>query len=160
MNEIFFAKLGLSFIIGGVWVSITTIAAEKFGTKIGGIIAGAPATMAIALFFIGWTQTPSFAAQATTIIPAVMGINTLFVIIYIVLSRFNFYLSILTSLIFWFILTLGLIFLKFDNFICSIAVYIACLVFSYYIIEKRMHIKSETQKTTQYSLLQLILGQA
>ncbi|MFC1912137.1 DUF3147 family protein [Chloroflexota bacterium] len=156
MNEIFLAKLGLSFIIGGAWVTFATIAAERLGTKIGGIIAGAPSMISIALFFIGWTQTPSFASQATTIIPITMGINTLFVIIYVVLSRFNFYLSILTSLIFWFTLTLLLVFLKFDNFICSIVVYIACLAFSYYILEKRMRIKSETQKNIQYSLLQLI----
>ena len=157
MNEIFFAKLGLSFIIGGVWTTLATVAAERLGTKLGGIIAGAPSMVSIALFFIGWTQTPSFASQATTIIPITMGINTLFVIIYVVLSRFNFYLSILASLILWFILTLGLIFLKFDNFIYSIVVYIVCLAFSYYILEKRMHIESEAQKNIQYSLLQLIL---
>ncbi len=160
MSETFAIKLCLSFIVGGAWVTFITILAERFGTKLGGIIAGAPATTAIALFFIGWTQTPTFASQATTIIPIVMGINVLFVVIYIILSRFNFYLSILVSLFFWFILTLGLIFLKFDNFALSLVGYVVILALSYFIVEKRMRIKSETGKNIQYGAFQLLLRAA
>ena len=155
MSEIFLVKVGLSFIIGGAWATFATIAAERFGTKLGGIIIGAPATVSITLFFIGWTQTPAFASQATTIIPIIMGINILFIVVYIILSRFNFYLSILASLVFWFIFTLGLIFLKFNDFIYSLVGFIVLIALSYFILEKRMHIKSESQKNIHHSLLQL-----
>ncbi|MFC1955801.1 DUF3147 family protein [Chloroflexota bacterium] len=32
----------LSFIVGGTWIALVTVLAEKFGTKLGGIIAGFP----------------------------------------------------------------------------------------------------------------------
>ena len=89
MNEIFLVKVGLSSIAGGAWATFATIAAERFGTKLGGIIVGAPATVSITLFFIGWTQTPAFASQATTIIPIIMGINILFIVVYLILSRLS-----------------------------------------------------------------------
>ena len=42
MDDIFFLKLALSFIVGGAWIALTTVLAEKFGTKLGGIFAGLP----------------------------------------------------------------------------------------------------------------------
>ena len=156
MSENFLVKLGLSFIVGGAWATFATIIAERFGTKLGGIIAGVPAPASIALFFMGWTQTPTFASQATTIIPIMMGINALFVVIYAVLSRFNFYLSVTVSLVFWFFLALGLIFLKFNNFTHSLIGFAVFLAFSYFILEKIMEIKSETRKNVQHNIFQLL----
>ena len=83
MTEIFFLKLALSFIVGSVWISTATILAEKFGTKVGGILAGLPSTMVVALFFIGWTQTPQIAAEAATVVPIIMGIDAVFIVVYV-----------------------------------------------------------------------------
>lgn len=156
MSEIFLLKLCLSFIVGGAWVSFATVIAERLGTKLGGIIAGVPSTVVIALFFMGWTQTPTFASQATTIIPIIMGINALYVVVYVVLSRFNFYLSVLISLVFWFILALGFIFLNFSDFTHSLIGFAVFLAFSYFILEKRIDIKSETRKNIQHNIFQLL----
>ncbi len=39
-----------------------------------------PSSIVIGLFFIGWTQTPLLAAQATVIVPTAQGISALLVI--------------------------------------------------------------------------------
>ena len=38
--EPFTLKLILSFIVGAIWVTGATILAEKYGTKLGGVIVG------------------------------------------------------------------------------------------------------------------------
>ena len=144
-------------VIGSIWITSATIIAEKFGTKLGGLITGIPFTAMISLFFIGWTQTTIFASQSTTIVPIIMGINTLLVVIYIILTPFNFYLAIVTSLIFWFISSLGIVFSGFDNFTHSLIGLAVLLAFSYFVLEKKTIIKSEGRQSTQYSVLQILL---
>lgn len=136
MDDIFFLKLVLSFIIGGAWITLATVLAEKFGTKLGGVIAGLPSMTAVALFFIAWTHTPFIASEATTIIPVAMGVNALFVLVYSLLAKYSFWLSLAAALGLWFALSLGLVLLKFDNFPLSLAGFVALLAFSYFILEK------------------------
>ena len=156
MTNIFLFKLILTFIVGSVWITLATIIAERSGTKLGGVIAGLPSTVVIALFFIGWTQTPLIASQSTSIMPIVLGINILFALIYILLSRVNFYLSIFTSLIVWFIFSLGLVFLNLNNFIYSLIGFLLLLAFSFYILEMKSDIKSEGKKDIKYTFPQLL----
>src|SRR5579862_5879149 len=82
VDSLFLFKLALTFLVGSLWLTGATILAERFGSKIGGVIAGMPSTIVIALFFIGWTQTPLAASQATVVVPLVMGIDGLFIITY------------------------------------------------------------------------------
>lgn len=67
MNTFLF-KLILMFAVDGIWILLVTVLVEKYGTKSGGVISGIPSTTAITLFFIGWTHTPTFASQTTTLI--------------------------------------------------------------------------------------------
>ena len=87
MEISFWYKLGLSFVVGSVWVTLSTITAERYGSKIGGLIGGLPSTAVVALLFIGFTQTPLAASEATTIMPLAQGFNGLFIIVYLLLVR-------------------------------------------------------------------------
>ena len=103
MDISFWFKLALSFIVGSLWVILTTVSAEHFGSKIGGLIGGLPSTVVIALFFIGYTQTPLIAAQATTIMPLAQGLNGLFVLSFMLFSRWGLGLALTGSLAIWLI---------------------------------------------------------
>jgi len=152
----FLLKLILSFFVGGLWITLATILAEKAGTKLGGVIGGLPSTSLISFFFIGWTQSTLIASQATSILPIMMGVSALFVVIYILLSKINFYLAIISALMFWFLCSLGLILLKFSNFIISLVVYVILIIISYYILEKKSTIISEGKKTIKYTFQKLL----
>ena len=56
MTDTFILKLALSFFIGGLWITIASVAAERLGSKIGGVIGGLPSTAVVAFGFVGWTQ--------------------------------------------------------------------------------------------------------
>lgn len=154
--DMFLFKLILTFAVGGTWISFVTVLAEKYGTKIGGVIAGFPSTAAIALFFIGWTHTPVFASQTTTLIPMITGINAFFVVIYILLSKRNFYIALISAFVFWLIFSLLLVKINFNHFLYSILGAIIMALLAYYILEKRSGIKSEGKKIVKNTVPQLL----
>src|SRR6185437_15423911 len=80
MSDLFTLKLCLSFFVGGLYVVIATVFADKFGSKIGGLISGLPSTVLFGLLFIAWTQNTQAAVDATTPIPAVVGVACFFLI--------------------------------------------------------------------------------
>ena len=63
MDLSFWIKFGLSFLVGGVWVTLSSVAAERFGSKAGGLIGGLPSTIVVTLLFIGLTQSAERAAE-------------------------------------------------------------------------------------------------
>ena len=152
MDHTFLLKLLLSFIIGGIWITFATIIAERFGSKLGGVIAGIPSTIIISLFFIGWTQSPIIASKATTVVPIIMGIDALFVVVYALLSNRKFYIALVGALIFWAVSSFILALVGFDSFLISLIGFVVLVVLSYYILEKRYSFPSESPKYTKYTL--------
>jgi hypothetical protein len=152
MIDPFILKLGLSFIAGSLWITMGTVLAERYGTKIGGLVAGLPSTILVSLFFIAWTQSLETAVAATTVVPVVGGINCLFIIAYIYLIRVNFWLAFAGALAVWFLLSLVLVIIQFDSFPFSLTAYVCMLLFSYWVAETRLKIKSESGKKMRYTL--------
>src|SRR5512136_435410 len=101
MDASFWLKLTLSFIVGSLWVTLTTLSAERFGSKIGGVIGGLPSTVVIALLFIGITQSSQVAAQSTTVMPLAQGLNGLFVLAFMLFIRRGLVPAILIALALW-----------------------------------------------------------
>jgi hypothetical protein len=123
-DYIFYFKVFLSFLTGGIFTAITLYAAEKYGPRVGGIIAGLPSTTAVGLFFIGYTQTPQAASQAASLMPAAVGGSLVFVIVYVGLCRkIGYKLSLLTASVVWLAISLPLAYYRFEN------IYIATLFF-------------------------------
>ncbi|MFH1276549.1 MAG: DUF3147 family protein [Candidatus Woesearchaeota archaeon] len=153
--DIFLFKLILTFIVGGIWVNLGIVLAERYGTKIGGVIIGLPSTVAVTLFFIGWTQSVLFASQSTTIIPIIMGVSGLFVVIYILLAKRGFLLAIISALMFWLLFSLILVKINFNNLLYSIIGLIILMFISYFILETKSKVKSEGKQLIKYTAWQL-----
>ena len=152
----FIIKLILSFLIGGLWVTVATGLADRHGTKVGGFIAGLPSTALLSLFFIGWTQSPIIAVQATTIIPAIGAVNALFLLVYISLVRKNFWGALGGSFLVWFGCSFTLIFLDFDKFLISIFIYIAVLFGCFFLIEQVLRVESKQPRPVNNTLKTLL----
>ena len=94
-------RLVLSFVVGGAWVAAATAVAERRGTRLGGFIGGLPSTLAVALLFVALTGGREAAAAAAAVGPLAFGVNALFVLVFVVLSRFGFYLGMGIALAVW-----------------------------------------------------------
>ena len=147
----FVIKLILSFLVGGTWVAVATLIADKYGTKVGGIIVGLPSTLLVSLFFIGWTQSPAVAVEATTIVPLIGAVNALFLVAYIALVRVSFWMALCGSALLWAGCSFSLALLRFSNFALSLAIYILVVVFSYLILEKGIRVRSEPARKINHT---------
>jgi hypothetical protein len=148
MSRLFAIKLLLSFFIGGAWVTAATRIADRYGTKIGGLIAGLPSTALVSLFFIGWTQSPRAAVEAAAVVPLIGAVNALFLLVYIVLVRRRFWQALSISLLFWGLASVSLVLLEFADFSISLGIYFIVAPVSYFIIEKRIRVRSQTARRT------------
>lgn len=157
IDTFFLFKLVVTFLIGSLWLTGATVLAERFGSKIGGVIAGMPSSIVIALFFIGWTQTPVAASQATVVVPLVMGIDGLFILTYAALVRRSFPLALLASLFVWFCLSFALVLIHFDNFSFSLIGFLVLLLVSYVIMEYVLHVKSLAGRKAAFSFSNILL---
>lgn len=79
-----------------------TWATVRFGSKVGGLLAGFPSTVALSLLFIGWTESVQSAVVATTALPLALAFTASFPVIYSWLAtRVRFAFSMLGALGFW-----------------------------------------------------------
>ncbi len=156
MDSSFWLKIALGFLVGSLWVTLTTLSAERFGSKVGGLIGGLPSTVVIALLFIGYTQSPLVAAQATTVMPLAQGLNGLFILAFMLFIRRGLKLALPVSLLVWFSLAAGLYLLDLQSFLISIAGWLLLFVFCYIVLERWMKINSLSRQAYVYPPSQLI----
>ena len=156
MDASFWIKLLLSFAVGSLWVTLTTVSAERFGSKVGGLIGGMPSTVVIALLFIGLTQSPEIAAQATTIMPLAQGLNGLFVIAFMLFIPYGLPAAAGSSLFVWLVNSALLYLVGVSHFWVSIAGWLILLFFCYWVVEKRMKIASQGGVKVSYHPMQLV----
>ncbi len=157
MNILFLFQLIVTFLVGSLWLTGATILAEKFGSKIGGVIAGMPSSIVIALFFIGWTQTPVAASQATVVVPLIMGFDGLFIITFAALVRQSFPLALISSLFVWLCLSFALVLIHFNNFGLSLIGFLGLLLVSYVVMEYVLHVKSLAGRNTAFSFSNVLM---
>lgn len=156
MDAAFWYKLALSFVVGSLWVTVTTLSAEYFGSKLGGLIGGLPSTVVIALFFIGYTQSPLIAAQATTIMPLAQGLNGLFILSFISLTRWGLRFAIPGALGVWLIQSTILYLANIQDFWISLSGWLLLLVFCYLVLERWWKVASHDSLEITHPPSQLI----
>jgi hypothetical protein len=156
MDVSFWLKVGLSFVVGSVWVTVTTLSAERFGSRVGGLIGGLPSTVVIVLLFIGITQSPDVAAQATTVMPLAQGMNGLFVLTYLLLIRRGLKAALLGSLPVWLSGALLLYLLDIQSLLISVVGWLILLALCIMAVEKWMKIVSQGRMSFKYPPSQLV----
>ncbi|MEK6978647.1 MAG: DUF3147 family protein [Candidatus Micrarchaeota archaeon] len=112
--DLFWIKLILSFFIGGTYIAFTIWIAEKFGSKIGGIILGLPSTTLVSLIFIAWTQDVSAVLTALPTTTAALSVSALFVSAFILSYRYGIKIAFSIAFLIWGSLGVLLVLLKLD----------------------------------------------
>lgn len=128
-----------------------TVAAERLGTKKGGFLGGLPSTSVIALFFIGLTQSPLIAAKSAAVAPIAVGFEAVFLVAYAWLSYKGFFTAMTSSIIILLLLSTSASYFNVTSLAFSL---LACLVifsFAYFVLEKKLSIKSVSSRKITYS---------
>jgi uncharacterized membrane protein (GlpM family) len=157
MDSAFFLKLALSFLVGSVWVTLSTLAAEKYGSIVGGLIGGLPSTVVVALLFIGLSQSPLAASAATTVIPLTQGFNGIFLVSYLVLTTRGLKAGLLGALAVWFVQAALLLVIGLRSFMISLAGWFVLAAGCILIVEKAMNIPSRKGIKIRHTSFQILL---
>jgi uncharacterized membrane protein (GlpM family) len=156
LDTSFWVRLGVSFVVGSAWVTLSSLAAERFGSKIGGLIGGLPSTVVVTLLFIGLTQTPESAASATIFIPLGMGINGIFMIVYVLFARRGLWVALAGSILAWSCLAGMLVVLEIPHLWISLLAWVLLGTCCTLLIEKCMKIASKERRTIHFTGGQII----
>jgi len=146
--DVFYLKLLLSFLVGGAYIAFTVWLSEKFGSKLGGIAIGLPSTSLMGLLFIAWSQGESAAVSAVPIMPAVAGVNSIFVAFFILLYKAGWKRALAVSFAFWLLANLVLVLLPMDSLWLSLALAAALYLISARWLGRFPHRKLPAHRTS------------
>ncbi len=127
----FYLQVILSFILAGSLIALMTLLAERFGSKIGGLITNLPSNILITLIFISLAQGIGFVKEMTPAIPIGMMIDSIFLVAFILLLRYNLFLSIICSLGVWLALALLADQVHVVNLWINVAVYFGVTILAF-----------------------------
>ncbi len=146
----------IPFILSALIVILSTIIAEKYGTKTGGVIGTLPTTIVIAFLFIALDKGVQFASESVLIVPAEMGLNLIFLLIFALLSQKNIAIALTGALLTWVTLTTILYFLDINSIVVSFVIYLVSFILSFLILDKKKKITSQDTLPVHYTLLKLL----
>ncbi len=156
LDQTFLIKLALSFLVGSIWITSVTVIAERFGSKVGGFIGGLPSTIVVALIFIGLSQSTQDASRAAVMIPMVMGVNGLFILIYLARVHKGLIQALISALLVWFVIIAGIVLSGVESAIISFVVWSISLGAAYFISERVMHIAHKGGIRVPYTMQQIL----
>lgn len=156
MDQIFIIKVISSFLIAGTWIALSTLLAEKLGSKVGGLISNLPSNILVSLIFIALVNDVSYVTNAIVSIPLGISICTIFLVVFIVLLRFNLALAISISLFFWFLLAFISSTLSLDRLYINVIICITIIFISILFLEKVLKTQTINHTKRKYSFLQFI----
>lgn len=157
METTFWFKLGASFLVGTAWVTLSTIAAERYGSKVGGMIGGLPSTVVVSLLFIGSTQSAQAAARTTTVMPLVQGINGMFILVYLLAVKRGLATALPAALLVWFLAATMLVVLGEPPFWLSVSVWALLGLGCLFIVERVLLIASHGNVNINYTPAQVVV---
>jgi uncharacterized membrane protein (GlpM family) len=144
------------FVLSALVVVLITIIAEKYGTKTGGVIGTLPSTIIIAFLFIAIDKGVQFASDSVAVVPAEMGINLIFLLLFALLSQRKITIALAGSLLGWTILTIVIYYTNLTSIVISIAVYLICFILTFLILDKKKKITAQDTIKVHYTPLKLL----
>lgn len=153
----FIVKLVIGFLAGGMWISVTTLFAERLGTRAGGLVAGLPSTVVLSMFFIGWTQGSQQAYQATTAFPTAFGVLGPFLLISAATISLGIEKALLMSFSVWLTLESLVILWQPTNYALQSLIWLILFLLTTWIMWKHLRLKPHPGRKMVYSSRQMVI---
>jgi len=147
----------IPFIAAAVAVIIITVIAERYGTKKGGILGTLPSTIMIAYLFIAYNEGVRIATQSVAVVPAEMGVNVIFLLLFSIFAYRSLALALTVSLSAWTILSLLLLFFNLENLLISFLIFIVAFLIAMLVLEWKKKTPSIGKVQTCYTPLRILL---
>ena len=152
-------QMVVSFVVGGIFIEMQTIIAERVTPRMGGIVLTLPSTLAISFLCIGLTLSPEKVASIIPVVPLTLGISVIAVVTYVLLARlhlrkiFSMLLCITGSISMWLLLSVPLAITRFSNIYLSLTGFLVIASISHYFLSGALTIEQKTE-IIQYTFLQ------
>lgn len=162
MDSTLALRLALSFVIAGSWIALSTLASERLGTKIGGLIGNLPSNILVSMIFMAITLGPDYAAAACASVPVGMAIDTLFLLTLVVALPRGIVFGLGAALCVWFLAAAAAIRIPFlaalsGDMAASLALYLAIALLAFLIAEFGLGIRAVPKKPAVFKFPVLIL---
>ena len=155
MEYIFALKVLMSFLVAGTWITAATLIAERYGSKIGGLLTSLPSNIVVSLLFVALTHHAKFAAEVSLAVPSGMSVLTIFLFVFIILLRYGIVLSSILSILSWFALAFIANMVKIENLVIGIILYLGITLLAFYLLESVFKIRSTHSKEKKYTVAQI-----
>ncbi|MFQ3620197.1 MAG: DUF3147 family protein [Spirochaetales bacterium] len=156
LDSLVLTRTFLSFLIAGIWISFATLAGEKFGSRIGGLITNLPSNIVVSLFFIALTKGPSFAGQTAASVPVGMTVSIIFVVVFSALLPLGMGTTIPGSLLTWFILAYIASTLSISP-LGALLTYLGASIGAFFCMEYVLNIRSVPKRSVSFSVKNQLL---
>lgn len=147
----------IPFITAATTVIIITVIAERYGTKKGGILGTLPSTIMIAYLFISYNEGIKVATQSVAVVPAEMGVNVVFLLLFALFANRSMTKALTVSLSVWAALSLLLLLFNLENLLASFLIFLACFVIAMPVLEWKKKTQSSGKVQTCYTPLRILL---
>lgn len=158
MDEAAFLLRALaSFAVAGTWISLSTLLAERLGTRVGGLIANLPSNIVVSLIFVASSSGTEFASAAARSVPLGMAIDTLFLLAFVALARKGVSRAIPASLAAWFAAAAAFAFLPKLGMAESAILFAAVALAAFALAEFAMRIRAVPRRDARFRLSALLV---
>jgi hypothetical protein len=144
------------FIIASSVVVGVTIIAEKFGTRIGGIVGTIPSTIIVAFVFIAMDHGEEFASRSISVVPAEMAINLIFLFAFTLLAGRGPVKALVVSLFIWGFLSSVIYFVHFQSILFSYLIYSVTLLVLFILMERILKMRSKGSVSVKYTPMKIL----
>ncbi len=134
--------LALAFAVGSFWVTVITLAAEKWVSIVGGILGGLPSTSAFSFLFIGLNQSTSVAVEATTVFPLAFAVTCSYLFFYAYFAQKNFKQGIVISLSIWFTISILIVVAGLNDFVVALIGAVGVSALTYFGFAKKLKLRN------------------
>jgi len=150
-------QIVLPFILSSFVVIFITVVAEKYGTKVGGILGTLPTTIIVAFFFIAINKGVDFASRSVAVVPAEIGINLWFLLVFVILAYRSLTIALTSSFVVWSVLSAVLYYTDLTNIYISFLIFVISMVITFLLLEKVKKVKSQGKVKVKYTIPKILL---
>ena len=152
MDPLFLFRLLLTFFTGTAWLFLSITAGKRSGSNLSGFIAGLPSTALLVFFFIGLSQSPGIASEATTVFPLSYSMTGLFLLVYAKTIKKGLFAALSTGLGAWFAGAALLGLLRPGDYLINLLVYLAVLPVLYRLLIRTTGKETAPGRSLHYSV--------